>query len=144
IAIVTATGTFWQAWQQLTARPAYSPPFAPTWYSTAFGAVIWVVIAVAAGRYLHYRWQLSRRGALPRPRPWHRRREVRNAICLAGAILLLELPIALAEMAAARMATVRSYPRHFWWSTPVEGVSAALIGAAILIYDRRRARREQR
>ena len=145
IAAATAAGTLWQAWHDWVAGRRHPLPFGHQWYDRVGGAVCWVGVAIACIVYLGYRRRLSRSGEPLRPRPWHRRHEVRAGLWCIAAVQILQCPIGIIEIIVSLDATVRpsSMPWHLW-AVPVQAVVGPLIGAGILLYDRRRASREQR
>lgn len=115
------------------------------WYDHVCSAVVSLAICAACVRYRRYRSELSRLGEIWRPRPWHRRGEVRLALFVLVVAQFLQLPISVWKVVlATRDPTFAAFGKTPASEFPSEGYMAPLCGIAIIAYDRWRCRRSRR
>jgi hypothetical protein len=152
IAVGAALAALSSAGQAYNAYQRYGRPFpswmvdAEQWYECALGAAAAAVVAAACVAWL--RRSRAREGAPasePAPPRWRDRHELRIVLYCAAAFPLLQLPIGVLK--AFRALNDPDLPS---WKTspasmyPVMGWVAPPVGVALLLYDRRRLRRESR
>jgi hypothetical protein len=133
------------------ARWAFSHPFpnsmidAERWYDHLLGALIWASVAGSCFVYVRYRARLTRANAIATARPWRLRHEVRFVVYALAATLLLRLPIGVFRaIVALGDGSTPAFVKNFVSVFPVEALIYPLVGAAIVLYDRRCVTREAR
>jgi hypothetical protein len=126
-----------------------APPFWMTgvsrWYDQALGALMYAIVTGACVVYLLRTkglepWHV--RGLAARPVPWRKKVELRIVLYCLATGLILQLPMGI--VAAARAAHDFPPPggRSFISLLSADGWIFPLVGVAIIIYDRRRLKRD--
>ena len=107
----------------------------PRWYDDAMGAAMYAVVATACVVYLV---RTRRSGPLSR---WRDRIELRVVLyCLAG-MLALQFPLGIVQAVRALIAGPRTWAT-FLWVFPVGALVFPAVAFALVMYDRRRIRRD--
>ena len=119
---------------------------APQWYDEALNAVLYAVIAGASVAYLRRKWPewgVAAPGRTQgRPSRWRERTEWRFVLYSVAALLMVRFPIGVFTTVRAMEAAPRELHDRFLSLFPMEAWVSPLGGVAIVIYDRRRLRRE--
>lgn len=118
------------------------------WYDEAIRAAMYGIVAVACIAYLRRKSRnlpAPAAGASPaRSSRWRDRVELRVVLYCSAVFLALQLPLSVIATLRAMYDATSPWPRTFWSLFPIGGCLGPLIGAAIVVYDRRRITREDR
>jgi hypothetical protein len=108
----------------------------PRWYEATIHAAVAAVVAIAclAG--------LARRATPPRRR-WQDRKELQVVLYSLAVALLLSLPISVAKTMEALNDNPPWWGNTFVSAYPLSGIIDPAVGVVLLVYDRRRLRRER-
>jgi hypothetical protein len=115
------------------------------WYDDLLSAVVWASIAVACFVYLRYRADAERTGRVAAARPWRARRDVRLVLYTFAATSFAQFPIGVyRSIVALSDPTTPAFTHNISSVFPIGAVLFPLMGVALILYDRRRTRREER
>jgi hypothetical protein len=122
---------------------------APRWYDEALGAVMCAVVGAASIVYLCRKWREEGRidaaGTIAAPPPrWRHKKELRFVLYCLAALLAVQFPLGVVQTIRALQDDPPPFQNNFISLFPVGGWLCPLIGTAIVVYDRRRIRREGR
>jgi len=141
-----AVGQGVEAWRRVTGPPFAWVQHRGRWAQNGLGAALHGVFAGACAAYAVRRAREDRdRPPAPRPpEPWGRRRELRLALRALALVLLLSLPIeAVRTLSLIGTPQLFGPPVTFWDVFDSTALIAPGVALAVLVYDRRRLRREQ-
>jgi hypothetical protein len=120
----------------------------PQWYDDALGAAMFAVVATACAVYLYRRWRDERQvvtSEVPvRPVRWRDKVELRVVLYCFAALLAMQLPLGVVRTVQALNDDPPPWSRSFLSLYPVGGLIFPLISIAIIVYDRRRVRRDRK
>jgi len=135
----------------MKARSSFSNPVsnwmtdAERWYDYLLGAVVWASVAVSCVVYVRYRADMERIGRVPTARPWQLRRDVRYVLYVFAATRLIQFPIGIYQlMVALSDSSTPTFANNTFSLFPIGAILFPLVGGALIVYDRRRATREER
>ena len=146
--VVSCVGMTYRASQRF-ARPF--PPWmvdADQWYDHALGAAMYGVVAGACVVYLYRQSRRERRATsdqvTARPARWRDKVELRFALHCLAALLVLQFPLGVVKAVRALNDARPPWKDSLWSLVPAMSLIGPPIGVAIVLYDRRRIRRETR
>jgi hypothetical protein len=121
---------------------------APQWYDDALGTAMYAVVATACVVYLYRRWRDDWQMAVSevplRPVRWRDKVELRVVLYCLAVLLALQLPLGIVQAIRALNDHLPPWSSSFLSLFPVGGWIFPLIAVAILVYDRRRIRRDRK
>jgi hypothetical protein len=151
IYVLAAYALFMTGALALEARSSFSHAYpnwwtdVPRWYDDLIGALVCATIAIACFMYLRYRASMKRVGRVAAARPWGCRRDVRLVLYSWIAAMLVQLPIGIwRSIVALSDTSAPPFSNSIFSVFPAGAVLYPLVGAALIVYDRRRAVREER
>ncbi len=118
---------------------------AERWYDHFLGALVWSSVVIACLMYLRYRGDLRCAGRAAVARPWRRRGDVRLVLYTLATSLFVRLPIGIYRSVVARSdGSTPSFANNIFSVFPIGAILFALVGRALIVYDRRRTTRDER